>query len=71
MVEAPLMCPICCDHGIEIVDGIRLAASNTQGDNIGRAVVYRCPQWHVFALFGQFAAREDRDLGAPTLRARL
>jgi len=51
--EIPIVCPVCWDRAIERVDGVRLSASNEQGRNIGRAAIYRCSRWHIFALFEQ------------------
>jgi len=59
----PLACPVCHDDFIEAVEGVSLSASNT-GRNvghkqIGRVSVYRCNQWHVFALFGHFVGERS------------
>lgn len=52
-VEAPLICPVCCDHGIEPIEGIALSASAMGGRELSRVSVYRCSHWHVFALVYQ------------------
>jgi hypothetical protein len=52
-VEAPIVCPVCWDHAVERVNGVKLSASNIAGKNVGGATVYRCSHWHLFALFEQ------------------
>lgn len=45
------MCPVCWDHAVEKVEGIKLSASNAEGANVGGASIFRCAQWHMFAVF--------------------
>ena len=52
-VEAPLVCPVCCDHDIERIEGIVLSASATGGRNLSQVSMYRCSHWHLFALVYQ------------------
>ena len=47
-----LVCPICWSHeGVEEVHGIVLSAKATGGRNLTGVSLYRCPRWHLFALF--------------------
>ena len=52
-VEAPLVCPVCCDHAVERIEGIVLSASATGGRNLSQVSMYRCSHWHLFALVYQ------------------
>ena len=47
------MCPRCRDHAVQRVEGIKLSASNVDGRDVGGASIFRCGQWHVFAVFEQ------------------
>jgi hypothetical protein len=57
-VEAPLVCPVCCDHAIEQIEGIVLSASAMGGRNLSNVSMYRCSHWHLFALVYQPAEWE-------------
>jgi hypothetical protein len=47
-------CPICWDHALEKLEGIRLSARTfAEQPFISRVLVYRCSSWHVFAVFEQ------------------
>jgi hypothetical protein len=48
-----MVCPVCWDHAVERVEGIKLSASNADGKNVGGANIFRCSQWHMFAVFEQ------------------
>jgi hypothetical protein len=46
--------PICWDHALEKLEGIRLSAkSYAEQPLMNRVVVYRCSSGHVFAVFEQ------------------
>lgn len=50
----PLVCPICWSHeGIESVNGIILSAKAMGGRDLTEVSIYRCPRWHLFAMFNQ------------------
>jgi hypothetical protein len=51
-MEAPLVCPYCCDSNIQAVPDARLYAANfPQQTTPLSGSVYRCSRWHVFAMF--------------------
>jgi hypothetical protein len=50
-VDTPIVCPVCWDHAVERVEGIKLSANNADGRNVGGANIFRCGQWHLFAVF--------------------
>lgn len=51
-MEVPLVCPICHDWKIEIVEGVELWAKVIGLERtIGNLAAYRCPNWHVFTVF--------------------
>ena len=51
--DGPIVCPVCWDHTVEAVEGIVLSAKAMGGSDLGQVSIYRCAQWHVFALFNQ------------------
>jgi hypothetical protein len=53
LVDTPTVCPLCWDHDITQVEHVRLSAHSGDGHDVGRAYVYRCSRWHLFALFDQ------------------
>jgi hypothetical protein len=57
--EAPLVCPVCCDHEIERIEGIVLSAGATGGRELNQVSVYRCSHWHLFALIYSPAEWEE------------
>ena len=58
-IEAPLSCPVCCDHAIEQIKGIVLSARAMGGRDLTQVTMYRCSHWHLFALFYQPADWEQ------------
>jgi len=56
--EKHIVCPICCDSVLELVEGLKLSASNLEGKQVGASKIYRCTRWHVFTVFDQFSIRE-------------
>lgn len=51
-VAGPIVCPICWDHALEKLEGIRLSAKSlAEQPFVNRVIVYRCSSWHVFAVF--------------------
>jgi hypothetical protein len=54
ILAATLVCPICWSHeGVETVEGIVLSAKAMGGRDLSGVSVYRCPRWHLFAVFNQ------------------
>jgi hypothetical protein len=54
LIAGPIVCPICWDHALEKLEGIRLSARTfAEQPFISRVLVYRCSSWHVFAVFEQ------------------
>ena len=54
LVAGPIVCPICWDHALEKLEGVRLSArSFAEQPFVNRVIVYRCSLWHVFAVFEQ------------------
>lgn len=52
MPEAAIICPQCWDHAVEPIQGVELFALQTsEPRRISDITVYRCQQWHVFAIF--------------------
>jgi len=51
--EKPIACPICLDHTVERIEGATLSANNMAGRRLGKARVYHCSHWHIFAVFEQ------------------
>ena len=52
LIAGPIVCPICWDHALEKLEGIRLSARTFAEQRfISRVLVYRCSSWHVFAVF--------------------
>jgi len=74
-IEGSLICPVCCDHAIERVEGIVLSVSATGGRNLSQVSMYRCSHWHLFALVYQPAEwaqeSEQSTNGLQVLFARL
>jgi hypothetical protein len=53
LVDMPTVCPVCWNHDITRVEQVRLFTHQKSGQHVGRASVYRCAHWHLFALFDQ------------------
>jgi hypothetical protein len=53
LVAGPIVCPICWDHALEMIEGIHLSARTVFEHEIGRVSIYRCSHWHMFAIFQQ------------------
>jgi hypothetical protein len=54
LVAGPIVCPICWDHALEKLEGIRLSARTfAEQPFISRVLLYRCSSWHIFAVFEQ------------------
>jgi hypothetical protein len=54
LIAGPIVCPICWDHALEKLEGVRLSARTyAEQPFINRALVYRCSSWHIFAVFEQ------------------
>jgi hypothetical protein len=54
LVAGPIVCPVCWDHALEKLEGVRLSARTfAEQPFISRVHVYRCSHWHIFALFEQ------------------
>jgi hypothetical protein len=51
--DSPTVCPVCWDHDITRIEDVRLSLDGGDGHKVGRASVYRCGHWHLFALFEQ------------------
>jgi len=51
LVAGPIVCPICWDHALERIEGIRLSTRTVDEHAIGKVSLYRCSHWHLFALF--------------------
>jgi hypothetical protein len=47
------VCPVCWDHAIEKIEGLAVSADNLNGKQISGAFLYRCTNWHIFAVFEQ------------------
>jgi hypothetical protein len=58
-LEAPLVCPVCCDHEIERIDGIVLSARPMGDRDLSEAAMFRCRHWHLSALVYQAAEWEQ------------
>ena len=56
--ETPVVCPVCWDHSVERVEGVKLTARSMGGGDLSQVIVYRCAHWHLFALFQQPKAWE-------------
>jgi hypothetical protein len=51
-METPIVCPVCWNHAVSLVEGTKLTATNADGSRpITKVSVYRCVDWHIFALF--------------------
>jgi hypothetical protein len=59
LVAGPIVCPICWDHSLEKIDGIHLSARTVTEHDISRVFLYRCSNWHMFALFHPDAVNTD------------
>ena len=47
----PIACPICLDHTVEQMDGVRLSVTiNGVVSRIHAVSAYRCGNWHVFTI---------------------
>jgi len=67
-METPIACPICWDHQIQPVDGVRLAATiNCTERQIANVSAYRCGNWHVFVVLSQPGLDEETGLGRDRL----
>ena len=53
LIDTPTVCPVCWNHDITRVEDVRLATTSGDEHNVGKASVYRCGHWHLFALFDQ------------------
>jgi hypothetical protein len=53
LADGPTVCPVCWDHDITRVEDVRLSVDGGDRHEVGRASVYRCDRWHLFALFDQ------------------
>jgi hypothetical protein len=52
MPEQPTICPKCWDNMLEPVSGVELVALHTSAITIvSPALLYRCSQWHIIAVF--------------------
>ena len=51
--NSPTVCPVCWEHDITRVKDVRLSIDGGDRHQVGRASVYRCAHWHLFALFDQ------------------
>jgi hypothetical protein len=52
MPEQPTICPKCWDNMLEPVSGVELVAVHSSAMTIvSPALLYRCSQWHIFAVF--------------------
>jgi hypothetical protein len=50
----PTVCSVCWNHDITPVENTRvLSVTGKTVRDVRRASVYRCGNWHVFALFDQ------------------
>jgi hypothetical protein len=49
----PIVCPVCWDHELEPIDGVRMSARTITEHDVSRVSVYRCSAWHMFAVFDQ------------------
>lgn len=50
--ETPIACPICLDHTIEPIEGVRLSASICGAVSCIHGVsAFHCSNWHVFTIF--------------------
>jgi hypothetical protein len=51
-MEAPLVCPHCCDRIIKAIPDAQLYAENLPQQKTPIAgSIFRCSQWHIFAVF--------------------
>lgn len=53
LAAGPVVCPICWDHELESIDGIRMIARTVTEHDVSRVSIYRCSAWHMFAVFEQ------------------
>ena len=53
LIAGPIVCPLCWDHALERIEGLRLTARTVAEHDVRRVLMYRCSRWHVFALFEQ------------------
>jgi hypothetical protein len=53
LVAGPIVCPVCWDHALEKIEGIHLSARTVTEHDISRVSIYRCTNWHIFAVFNQ------------------
>jgi hypothetical protein len=61
MPEAAIICPVCWDHAVEPVPDAQLFSLRASEPRLLTAVtVYRCRQWHIFAIFELKAAEEGK-----------
>jgi len=52
MPEKPTLCPTCWDNMLEPVEGVKLVAVHAASESvISPALLFRCRQWHVCAVF--------------------
>ena len=49
----PTVCPVCWEHDITRVEDVRLSTDVGDAHEVGKASVYRCGHWHLFAVFEQ------------------
>lgn len=60
-MRTPIACPVCWNHVISRVEKVKLLAVEGDDSHIITAVsVYRCEDWHVFAVFDKSHALEER-----------
>jgi hypothetical protein len=53
LVAGPIVCPICWDHELEPIEGVRMVARTVTEHDVSRVRLYRCTAWHMFAVFEQ------------------
>lgn len=53
LVDTPTVCPVCWSCDITQVENVRLSTTVGDRHDVGMAAVYRCADWHLFALFEQ------------------
>ena len=57
--EAPLRCPVCSDHMVEPLEGVRLSVTiNGVQSGVHGVSAYRCNQWHIFTLITPIGSQD-------------
>ena len=67
-MEVPVVCPFCWDHAIYPIHEVKLIAETGGSQRpLGEGKIFRCRDWHVFAVFPRTFMRPLNSPSDPNL----